>query len=350
MKRVYVGMSGGVDSSAAAYLLKEAGYDVCGITFVAAVETGTKKCCSLEEIEAARRVCRFLGIPHEVIDLKDVFEARVIQYFVASYEAGLVPNPCVMCNRYIKFGALLEEALARGADKVATGHYARVEAVEDGWGLFRGKDKLKDQSYFLSYVEREILPYVILPLGGMEKSEVRELVRRAGLPLSADKGESQDVCFVPGDYREYLRKRGVREREGEFVLDGRVIGHHRGVAFYSLGQRRGLGVAAGKRLYVREVDARNNRLVLGDAPQSRELWVGKVNVLVDDLKNGHYDVLLRYQSFLTGCEVSWEGERLHVVLDEPREIVTPGQFAVLYAGERVVASGMIEETRLLDAV
>ncbi len=346
MKRVFVGMSGGVDSSAAAFLLKEAGYAVEGVTFVAAVETGTKKCCSLEEIESARQVCRFLGIPHHVIDLKDVFEARVIRYFLEEYQQGLVPNPCVMCNRHIKFGALVEECLSRGADMVATGHYARIVPLEDGPGLFCGKDTTKDQSYFLSYVRREMLSYVLLPLGDMTKSEVRKIVSDSGMPISSSKAESQDVCFVPGDYRDYLKVHGVRLVPGDFVYGGQVVGKHEGIALYSLGQRRGLRVAVGKRLYVREIDAKNHRIILGELPKSRKLWLRGVNVLVGAFGEGEYEVQLRYQSKRIRGVALWENDTLAITLSQPAEIVTPGQIGVLYSGDRVVASGIIDKTVL----
>ncbi|URA10787.1 tRNA 2-thiouridine(34) synthase MnmA [Thermospira aquatica] len=346
MKRVFVGMSGGIDSSAAAFLLKEAGYAVEGVTFVAALETGTKKCCSLEEIESARKVCRFLGIPHHVIDLKDVFEARVIRYFVEEYQQGLVPNPCVMCNRHIKFGALVEESLARGADMVATGHYARILPVKDGFGLFCGKDTSKDQSYFLSYVKREMFSYVLLPLGEMTKSEVRKLISDSGMPISSSKTESQDVCFVPGDYRDYLRARGVKSFAGDFVYQGQVVGKHEGVAFYSLGQRRGLKIAIGKRLYVRAIDAQNNRIILGELPKSRKLWLRELNLLVGDFEEGEYEIQLRYQSKRIKGWATWEEDRLALFLSQPAEIVTPGQLGVLYRNDQVMAAGIIDKTLL----
>ncbi|NPV39699.1 tRNA-specific 2-thiouridylase MnmA [Brevinematales bacterium NS] len=346
MTRVFVGMSGGVDSSAAAYLLKEAGYQVEGVTFVAAFESGTKKCCSLEEIEAAKRVCQFLGISHHVIDLKDVFEARVIRYFLEGYQQALVPNPCVMCNRYIKFGALVEEAISRGADMVATGHYARVFRDEKEVGLYRGKDITKDQSYFLAYVPKEMFSYVIFPLGDKTKAEVREIVARSGMPISSSKGESQDVCFVPGDYREYLLSHGVSLKKGDFLYEGKPVGKHRGLALYSLGQRRGLGVSIGKRLYIRSMDVESGNIVLGDVPKSRQVWLRDVNLLTSSFREGTYEVQIRYQSEFVACEVKWEGECLHLLLERPAEIVTPGQLGVLFLGDRVIASGIIDRTIL----
>ncbi|MCX7882278.1 MAG: tRNA 2-thiouridine(34) synthase MnmA [Brevinematales bacterium] len=346
MKRVFVGMSGGVDSSAAAYLLLQSGYQVEGITFVAAFEEGTKKCCSLEEIEAAKRVCRFLGIAHHVVDLKDVFEVRVIRYFVEGYEKARVPNPCVMCNRFIKFGALVEEALSRGADMVATGHYARVLREGEDIGLYRGKDRAKDQAYFLAYVPREMFSYVIFPLGEKSKHEVREVVAKSGMPLSATKNESQDICFVPGDYREYLLSHGVCLQRGDFFYEGRVVGKHEGLALYSLGQRRGLGVSVGKRLYIREMDANTGNIFLGEMPKSRQVWLRDINSLVSSFEEGFYEIQLRYQSERIGGIVKWDGDRLFLSLEKPAEIVTPGQLGVLFRGERVIASGIIEKTIL----
>jgi len=346
MKRVFVGMSGGVDSSAAAYLLIQQGYAVEGMTFVAAIESGSRKCCSLEEIEAARKVCRFLGIPHHVIDLKDVFEARVIRYFLESYPAGLVPNPCIMCNRFIKFGALLEEAMSRGADMVATGHYARVLNQNGDIGLYRGLDPAKDQSYFLSYVPREMFAHVILPLGEKTKPEIRDIVARSGMPLSPSKGESQDVCFVPHDYRDYLRAHGVRLQRGDFLYEGRSVGKHEGIALYCLGQRRGLGIALGKRLYVREIRPQSGDIILGDIPRSREVWLRDINLLAPSLDQGPYLVQLRYQSESIPCTLQQEGNRIHLFLEKAAEIVTPGQFGVLYRDDRVIAAGIIDQTLL----
>lgn len=349
MAHYFVGMSGGVDSSAAAFKLLSEGHRVTGVTFTAAQEEGSKKCCSLEEIQAARHVAEFLGIPHRTLDLRDVFETRVVRPFIDAYTRGLTPNPCVACNRFVKFGAMLDFAISEGADGLATGHYARVSETPDGFGLFRGADLSKDQSYFLSFIEPERLSLIHLPLGGMTKPEVRALVESSGMPISSRKAESQDICFVKDDYRDFLALRGVKERPGEFYYHGTAVGRHRGIPFYSLGQRRGLGIALGERIFVRELQPEEQRIVLGEKPVSVRFTVEPYQRMAPGFTGGRAEVQTRYQSRLSGCTVlEISPSEVRVELDQPQEIVAPGQYAVFYIGDRVVASGMIRSVELTD--
>jgi tRNA-specific 2-thiouridylase len=347
MAKVYVGMSGGIDSSAAAFLLKQEGHAVTGVTFRAVQEEGYKKCCSLEEVESARSVCKFLGISHRIVDVRDVFETRVVRYFLESYQNGLTPNPCVFCNRFVKFGALLEYALSEGAEFFATGHYARIVKNDDEFFIQKAKDFRKDQSYFLSYIEKEKLPFVLLVLGNYQKPEVRKIVREAGLPIYAEKPESQDICFVQDDYRDFLSLKGVEEDPGSFIFDGRVVGAHRGIPFYSFGQRRGLNVALGERVFVRNFNVGKNEIELGGKPLSKVFSVNKLNVFTKNFKNGTYFVQIRYQSQIVPAKVKIETEKAMVGLETPQEIVSPGQFAVFYHEDMVYAGGVIETVELL---
>jgi tRNA-uridine 2-sulfurtransferase len=347
MAKVSVGMSGGIDSSAAAYLLQKEGHHVTGITFTAFREEGYKKCCSIEEITAAKAVCAHLGIPHKTVDVQDIFEAKIIRYFIESYQAGLTPNPCVLCNRFIKFGALLEYALAEGAELFATGHYVRLDRKDNRLLIRKGIDENKDQSYFLSYIEKEKLAYILLPLGGLRKEEVRQIVAESGMPIQSGKAESQDVCFIKDDYREFLLARGVKESAGSFYYQGTPIGKHRGIPFYSLGQRRGLSVALGERIFVREMNPEKNQIGLGEKPMAKEFTIDKINSFTEDFKDGEYLIQTRYRSSLNRGQVRLKGGLAYVTLEDPQEIITPGQFAVIYQRELVYASGVIKDVALL---
>ena len=259
MKKVAVAMSGGVDSAVAALLLKESGHEVVGVTMclgVVPAEGGRAKCCGPREIEDARRVCQALGIRHYVVDFAADLEEKVIRPFVAEYCRGRTPNPCVACNRSIKFGSLLEKALAWGFDGIATGHYAGIEEENGRYRLKIPKDRRKDQTYFLHAIPKEALAKVLFPLAGYTKDEVRGIAERAGLPVF-DKPESQDICFIPAEgHGAFLRSRGAGIEPGEIVdREGRVLGRHRGIACYTIGQRGGLGISSPAPLYVLAIDA-----------------------------------------------------------------------------------------------
>ena len=345
-------MSGGVDSSVAALLLKEAGVEVVGVTMCLGVlpaEGGKTKCCGPREIEDARAVCQVLGIPHHVMDFAADLEREVIGPFVAEYGRGRTPNPCVVCNRRIKFGSFLARALAWGFDGMATGHYARI-AQEDG--VFRlkvPKDRRKDQTYFLHAMRREALEKVLFPLAACNKEEVRAIARQARLPVF-DKPESQDICFIPAEgTAAFLRDRAAGIAGGEIVdTAGRVVGRHQGIACYTIGQRGGLGISAPKPLYVLAIDAAKNRLVVGpkEALLSTELIAGQVSRLVDAFPREGW-AKIRYAHRPARCLISEAEDRLAVRFTAPQEAITPGQSVVLYdsdsAEATVLGGGIIEE-------
>jgi tRNA-specific 2-thiouridylase len=337
LKKVAVAMSGGVDSAVAALLLKERGHEIA--------EGGQVKCCGPQEVEDARRVCRALGIGHYVVDFADDLEEKVIRPFVAEYCRGRTPNPCVTCNREIKFASLLEKALAWGFDGIATGHYAAIEVVNGQRRLTKPKDQRKDQTYFLHAIQREALARALFPLAGLTKDEVRAIAKKAGLPVF-DKPESQDICFIPAEGIEaFLRSRGAEVAPGEIVnREGRVLGHHKGIACYTIGQRGGLGISAPRPLYVLAIDAPGNRLVVGEKGELRStgLSADQVNCLVDVFP-GEAWAKIRYAHRAARCKVSHEDGRLTVLFAEPQEAVAPGQSVVLYDGQTVLGGGIIQE-------
>jgi len=363
-KRVLVGMSGGVDSSVAAALLCEAGYDVVGVTLnvwperdaMQALVEREDACCSLGAVEDARRVADQLGIPYYVLNFKDVFRRQVMANFAAEYARGRTPNPCVRCNQFVKFDALLARAVAVDADYVATGHYARVDydALSGRWRLRRAADRTKDQSYVLAVMSQERLARTLFPLGGLTKAEVRAHAARLGL-ATADKAESQEICFVPtGNYRDYLAEAAPEtRRSGPIVdLDGRVLGEHAGIAYYTIGQRKGLGLAVGEPLYVVDLLPDENRVVVG--PREALLAAG---CLVEDVNyvalaglGGPLcaQVRIRYKAEDAPVELSPATDgQIAVRFLSPQRAVTPGQTIVFYDGDVVLAGGTI--ARRLDA-
>ncbi len=270
--KVLVAISGGVDSSVAAWLLKEQGYDVTGVTMRLGVREGNDRvrCCGREAIEDARRVCEAIGIPHETVDFALALETEVIDRFVREDLRGRTPNPCIDCNRHLKFGRLLAQARALAFRFLATGHYARIEESGGQWRLLRARDRGKDQTYFLYPIAAADLGSILFPLAGLMKDEVRELARKAALPV-AEKPESQDLCFVPaGGYGDLIRERGGDVRPGPIVdRRGRVLGEHRGTIHYTIGQRTGLRISAPRPLYVAGIDAAGNRIVVGEKAEVR---------------------------------------------------------------------------------
>jgi tRNA-uridine 2-sulfurtransferase len=348
MSKLAVAMSGGVDSSVAALLLRDGGHEVAGVTMrlgVAPAEGEQAKCCGPREVEDAGNVCRALDIRHYVVDFAAEMEEKVIRPFVAEYLRGRTPNPCVTCNRTIKFGALLQNALALGFDGFATGHYAAIEKEGEQYRLTIPRDRRKDQTYFLHAIPRETLPHVRFPLARYTKDEVREIAKRADLPVF-DKPESQDICFMStGDREAFLGSRGVVIEPGEIVdRQGRIIGRHRGVACYTIGQRGGLGISSPEPLYVLSIDAPRNRLVVGAKTDLRAegLVADQVNRLVDSFPE-EARAKIRYAHRAAPCRVSEENDRLTVRFAEPQEAVTPGQSVVLYNGETLLGGGIIQE-------
>ncbi len=356
-KKVVVGMSGGVDSSVVAALLVDQGYEVTGVTLQTWKESGEverswldRSCC---KVGLARYVAERLKIPHHVVDTQQAFRDLVIQNFIEEYASGRTPNPCVLCNERIKFGVLLKIALDLGADYLATGHYARVEYFpETGRSLLKkGVDRLKDQSYFLYRLSQEQLSRVLFPLGDMEKARVWELAEGLGLPAE-EMAESQEICFVTqGDYRVFLREETPQLiREGQIVdREGKALGRHQGVSFYTVGQRRGLGLSSPERLYVTGLDPEQNRVRVGPEGDlyHRRLVAQHINLIQEGIEVGNESLgvtaKVRYRSGEAGAAVRMlERDRLEVVFDQPQRAVTPGQSVVMYQGEYVVGGGIIE--------
>lgn len=343
---VLAAMSGGVDSSVAAHLLIQAGYAVTGVTMRLGAFAGSDSGgCGRDAVDDARAVCHSLGIAHHVVDFREVLQREVIDRFVREYCGGRTPNPCIDCNRRLKFGRLLDMTRSMGFDYLATGHYARIEETKDGPALMRARDRAKDQSYFLYVIGQENMSRILFPLGNMTKAEVRALAREARLPAAEGK-ESQDICFVRGnDYRSFLLEAGVEAQPGPIVdMTGRHRGTHRGIAFYTIGQRRGLGIAAERPLYVVAINAGSNELVVGSGEDllSSVIHAGDFATLVDALPETA-EAKIRYRKKASPCTVSVAGPgRVRLEFTEPQKSVTPGQAVVLYRGEQVLGGGVIE--------
>ncbi len=346
---VMVAMSGGVDSSAAALILLEKGYHVIGVTMCLGIKcestSSSPSCCGPEAVGDARRVCGNLGIKHYVLDFSHELENMIIQPFIREYTQGRTPNPCIWCNQFLKFGKLLSIARSANCRFLATGHYARIEEREGAYLLLKPKDVKKDQTYFLYRIERDLLPNVIFPLSDLKKEDVREKVRKAGLHVH-HKPQSQDICFIPkGDYRSLISSRMNALESGEIVdKSGKVLGKHKGVFFYTIGQRKGLGIPGSHPWYVLAIQPEKNRVVVGrrEELQSRGLCAGKVNFLVDALPSKAW-VKLRSSHREVSSQVSFDGEKLEVLFDRNQEFVTPGQSVVLYEDNVVLGGGIIEE-------
>lgn len=353
--RVVVGMSGGVDSSATAALLLEQGYDVVGITLKLwpqdCVSRAEDKCCGPQAVTDARAVCHKLGIPYYLIDEASEFQKHVIQYFADEYKAGRTPNPCVMCNQNLKFGRLIGRADQLGARYIATGHFARLEPSPDGSRtlLKRGRDLRKDQSYFLFSLRQDQLSRALFPLGEKTKADTREVARHCQLK-TADKEESMEICFVPdNDYGKFLQQAHLVEKHrGEIVdLNGQVLGHHEGVEFYTIGQRKGLGVSSPKPLYVIELDPEENRVIVGDdsALERDEFIAARCNFIPFEKLEEPTEatVKIRYNHPGTAALLTpLPDGKVKIRLHQPQRAVTPGQAAVFYQDDLVLGGGWIE--------
>jgi len=344
-------MSGGVDSSVTAALLKERGHSVLGVTMRLWREAPPPEGGPGDCVAQARAVCQHLHIPHHVVDLRDEFEREVVAYLVAEYARGHTPNPCLQCNRLIKFGRLLRFARSLGASHLASGHYARVERRADGWHLLAAVDAAKDQSYALYALQQEQLAALLLPLGGLIKDRVRELARAMSLP-AAERAESQDICFLrDGDYRRFVAERAPSAvRPGPiYDLNDRLLGEHRGLPFYTIGQREGLGIAAAHSLYVVRIDVARNALIVGPAGSLGDralLAEGMTYVSGNPLPAGtEVEAKIRYRARRVSARV-WplHADRAHILFARPLRDITPGQAVVLYAGQEVLGGGIIVET------
>jgi tRNA-specific 2-thiouridylase len=344
---ILVAMSGGVDSSVAAMLLADEGHRVIGATMSLweSPGKGSRPCCGAEEAWGAKAVCDLLGVPHYTFDLRAEFKKTVVDPFVAAYARGVTPNPCVECNRHLKFDLLAAKARLLGCTHVATGHYARLVGEGGRHYLRTAADPAKDQSYFLWPMPPAELGRTLFPLASLEKIEVRELALARGLP-TAKKTESQDVCFIPGETFAFLEANGIAQTPGEILLeDGSVIGRHDGIHRYTLGQRRGLGIGWSAPLYVKALDPARNRVIVAEeqALWSRRFTVPRLNLLAPDLwvDGGEYLVKVRYRSTGKPGRIALRGEAAAVELGEAERGITPGQSAVFYRGDTVVAGGEI---------
>ncbi len=349
-------MSGGVDSSVAAGLLKEQGYDVVGVTMcfnIPARGSRRPSCCGLEGIEDAKKVALTLGIPHYVLNFAKDLNDDIIEDFVSEYLQGRTPNPCVRCNRFLKFGTLFSKIQKLGGEYLATGHYVKLEynSSKNLFELKKGADRQKDQSYFLYGIKKEILPRLLFPLGDLTKTEVRVLAKKFGLK-NADKPGSQDICFIPdGNYKKFLEDHVGKKifQPGFFKnKDGKVLGKHKGLAYYTIGQRDGLGLALGKPVYVYHMDPKSNTIFVGDGEElcSQGLMAQDVNFLSIDSseKSLRAKVKIRYNHVeVTASIIPLSEKHAKVLFDEPIKSVTPGQSVVFYDKDVVLGGGIIEE-------
>lgn len=358
-KTVVVGMSGGVDSSVAAYLLKEQGYDVIGVTMqiwqdeedIVLQENGG--CCGLSAVDDARRVASLLGIPYYVMNFKEEFKNSVINYFLSEYQKGHTPNPCIACNRYVKWESLLKRSLEIGADYIATGHYARIRQLQNGrYVIENSVTKEKDQTYALYNLTQEQLQRTLMPVGAYTKEEIRKIAEDIKLPVS-HKPDSQDICFVPnGDYASFIETQaGKKSVPGNFVdQEGNILGCHKGIIHYTVGQRKGLGIAFGYPLFVLEIRPETNEIVLGpdEASLSRYVRAKQINLMSEAEIRGEKRLWgkIRYNHKGAFCTVKKTGEdELLCIFDEPQRAITPGQAVVLYDDDLVFGGGTIIENQ-----
>ncbi len=350
-KRVAVALSGGVDSSMAALLLQEVGYEVVGITMrlwhekKATLGGQHYSCYSTQDIYDVEQICLTFGIPLHIIDLEREFKQYVIDYFCQEYRQGRTPNPCIACNQHIKFGFVLNQALFLGADYLATGHYARTEYFDDAYHLLKGVDLKKDQSYMLCTLGQEKLSHLLFPLGGYLKAEVKELARQKGLPI-ASKPSSQDICFITTDYGTLLGQHSATS-PGEIVNRwGEVLGKHRGIAFYTIGQRHGFGLASSSRLYVTKIEPDINRITVGSEEEicSQKLTASKVNWVSGRPPSKPVEITakIRYKSPEAVATLYPESDSAEIQFHQLQHAITPGQAVVFYRDSEVLGGGIIE--------
>lgn len=355
MAKIVVGLSGGVDSSVAAYLLKEAGHEVIGVTMQIwqeednSVQEENGGCCGLSAVEDARRVAQMLGIPYYVMNFRSEFKKAVIDYFVAEYMAGRTPNPCIACNRYVKWESLYHRARAIGADGIATGHYSRIVKLDNGrYALQKSVTDAKDQTYALYNLTQEQLEHTVMPVGAYSKEEIRKIAEELGL-LVANKPDSMEICFVSdNDYAGFIEQyTGKNFPTGNFVnTAGEVLGKHKGIIHYTVGQRKGLGIALGARTFVKEVRPETNEVVLASNEElfSNTLYANRLNFMSIETLQEPMEVMAKIRYNHKGSRAVIElvkKDVLKVTFEEPQRAITPGQAVVLYDGDIVVGGGTI---------
>ena len=353
--RVVIGMSGGVDSSVAAYLLKEAGYEVIGVTMQIWQDEDREKeeedggCCGLSAVDDARRVADSLDIPYYVMNFKQPFKENVMDYFIAEYLAGRTPNPCIACNRYVKWESLLKRSLEIGADYIATGHYAQIEKLPNGrYTLKKSATVAKDQTYALYNLTQEQLSHTLMPVGAYTKDEIREIAEKINLPV-ANKPDSQEICFIPDDdYAGFIEANTDQKIvPGNFVnTKGEIIGQHKGITHYTIGQRKGLNLSMGRPVFVVEIRPETNEVVIGDNEEvfKKELLADRLNFMSrEDFEDGmEVFAKIRYNHKGAVCKLYHEeNDRVRCVFDEPQRAITPGQAVVFYEDDYVLGGGTI---------